>query len=210
NYITAQYGRLVLFTYPFFVVLFGALFFGDKFNWRIVPGMLIAYAGIVVLFGWSFFDQPEGLLTGTLLVGTAAVTFAFYQLFAKTSMRQIGTGLFTCIGMSTAAVCALAQSAVIGGPDAFIRLPHMVWVYGLALGVFATVLPTFLMNAAIARIGPRANASTAAFGPIVTIAFAVIFLSEPFTIFHAIGTALVILGSVLFSQAERRARSHQV
>ena len=210
NYITAQYGRLVLFTYPFFVVLFGALFFKEKFDWRIVPGMVVAYAGIVLIFGWSFLDQPDGLLHGTLLVGTAAVTFAFYQLFAKTSIRRIGTGLFTCIGMSTAALCAIAQSAVIGGADAFVHLPHMVWIYGLSLGVFATVLPSFLMNAAISRIGPRANSSTAAFGPIVTIAFAVVFLSEPFTIFHAIGTALVILGSVMFSHSERQARNRQV
>ena len=210
NFITAQYGRLVLFTYPFFVVLFGARFFGAKFDWRIVPGMLVAYGGIVLIFGWSFLDQPDGLLHGTLLVLTAAVTFAFYQLFAKGRMREMGMGLFTCIGMSTAALCAIAQSMVIGGPDAFVHLPHMVWVYGLGLGVFATVLPSFLMNAAIARIGPRANSSTAAFGPIVTIAFAVVFLSEPFTVFHAAGTALVILGSVMFSHAERQERNRQV
>jgi drug/metabolite transporter (DMT)-like permease len=210
NFITAQYGRLVLFTYPFFVVLFGALFFKEKFDWRIVPGMIVAYGGIVLLFGWSLVAEPEGLLRGTLLVLTAAVTFAFYQLFAKGRMRTLGPGLFTCIGMSTAALCAIGQSAVIGGAYAFIHLPAMVWVYGLGLGVFATVLPSFLMNAAIARIGARANSSTAAFGPIVTIAFAVLFLSEPFTIFHALGTALVILGSVMFSHAERQARNRQV
>ena len=205
NFITAQYGRLVLFTYPFFVVLFGVLFFGERFDWRIVPGMLVAYGGIVLLFGWSLFAEPVGLLTGTLLVLAAAVTFAFYQLFAKGQMRQLGTALFTCIGMSTAALCAIGQGLLRGGVDAFVQLPPMVWVYGLGLGVFATVLPSFLMNAAISRIGPRANASTAAFGPLLTIAFAVMFLSEPFTIFHAAGTALVIIGSVLFSRAERQA-----
>lgn len=210
NYITAQYGRLVLFTYPFFVVLFGALFFGEKFDWRIVHGMLVAYSGIVLLFGWSLVAEPAGLLHGTLLVLTAAVTFAFYLLLAKGRIATLGTALFTCVGMSTAAVCAIAQSMVIGGVDAFVQLPPMVWVYGLALGVFATVLPSFLMNTAIARIGPRANASTSAFGPIVTIAFAVVFLSEPFTIFHAGGAALVILGSVLFSRAEQRVRARPV
>jgi len=210
NYITAQYGRLVLFTYPFFVVVFGAVFFREKFYWGIVPGMLVAYGGIMLLFGWSLVAEPDGLLHGTLLVLTAAVTFAFYQLFARDRMRQLGTGLFTCIGMSTAAVCAIGQSFFIGGTDAFVQLPHMVWVYGLGLGVFATVLPSFLMNAAISRIGPRANSSTAAFGPIVTIAFAVVFLSEPFTVFHAAGTALVILGSVMFSHAERQERNRQV
>ncbi len=210
NFITAQYGRLVLFTYPFFVVLFGTLFFGEKFHWRIVPGMLVAYGGIILLFGWSLVAQPDGLLHGTLLVLAAAVTFAFYQLFAKGSIKRIGTGLFTCIGMSTAAIFAIGQSAVIGGADAFIHLPPMVWVYGLGLGIFSTVLPSFLTNAAISRIGPRANSSTATFGPVVTIAFAVVFLSEPFTVFHAAGTALVILGSIMFSQAERREKQCQI
>ena len=207
NFISAQYGRLVLFTYPFFVVLFGALFFGVPFSWRILPGMLLAYAGIVLIFGWSFLAEPDGLLIGTCLVLTAAITFAFYQLLAKGQMRQLGTALFTCIAMSTAAIVAISQSLVLSGPGALFSLPSEVWLYGLCLGIFATVLPSFMMNAAITRIGPRANSSTAAFGPLLTIAFAVVVLNEPFTIFHVLGTALVIGGSVLFTRAERQIRA---
>jgi len=207
NFISAQYGRLVLFTYPFFVVLFGALCFGVPFSWRILPGMLLAYAGIVLIFGWSFLAEPDGLLIGTCLVLTASITFAFYQLLAKGQMRQLGTALFTCIAMSTAAIVAISQSLVLSGPGALLSLPSEVWLYGLCLGIFATVLPSFMMNAAITRIGPRANSSTAAFGPLLTIAFAVVVLNEPFTIFHVLGTALVIGGSVLFTRAERQIRA---
>jgi drug/metabolite transporter (DMT)-like permease len=206
NLISAQYGRLVLFTYPFFVVLFGAMFFRVPFSWRILPGMLIAYGGIVLLFGWSFWAEPDGLLIGTALVLTAAVTFAFYQLLAKGRMRELGTALFTCIAMSTAAVFAIGQSLLITGPQTLLSLPQPVWLLGLALGIFSTVLPSFMMNAAIARIGARANSSTAAFGPLLTIGFAVVVLSEPFTIYHALGTALVLLGATLFARAERRLR----
>jgi drug/metabolite transporter (DMT)-like permease len=206
NFISAQYGRLVLFTYPFFVVLFGALFFRVPFSWRILPGMLLAYGGIVLIFGWSLLAEPDGLLIGTGLVLTAAVTFAFYQLLAKEQMRQLGTGLFTCIAMSTAAVFAIGQSLMITGPQALISLPQPVWLLGLGLGIFSTVLPSFMMNAAISRIGPRANSSTAGFGPLLTIAFAVVVLGEPFTVFHALGTALVLLGATLFTRAEQRLR----
>ena len=207
NFISAQYGRLVLFTYPFFVVLFGAMFFGVPFSWRILPGMLLAYGGIVLLFGWSFLAEPDGLLIGTALVLTAAVTFAFYQLLAKGQMRRLGTGLFTCIAMSTAAVFAIGQSLLMTGPGTLISLPGSTWVLGLCLGIFSTVLPSFMMNAAIARIGARANSSTAAFGPLLTIAFAVVVLGEPFTLFHALGTALVLLGAMLFTRAEQRLRT---
>ena len=206
NFVSAQYERLVLFTYPFFVLLFGVWFFGDRMVWGVVPSMLVSYSGLLVIFGWNLAINPDGLVAGSLLVLGSAITFALYQHLAKRQMLVIGAGLFTCIGMSTAAVCAIGQNLILAGPSSYLTLAPEVWGYGLALGVLGTVLPSVLMNAGMARIGARATSSTAAFGPVVTIVIAVIVLSEPFTIFHAIGTGLVLLGSVLFTRAERRAR----
>jgi drug/metabolite transporter (DMT)-like permease len=206
NFVSAQYERLVLFTYPFFVLLLGIAFFGDRMVWGVVPSMLVSYAGLLVIFGWNLAIQPDGLVLGTLLVLGSAITFALYQHLAKRQMLLIGAGLFTCIGMSTAAVCAIVQNLVLAGAASYLSMTPGIWACGLALGVFGTVLPSFLMNAGMARIGARATSSTAAFGPVVTIVIAVIVLGEPFTVYHAIGTGLVLLGSVLFTQAERRAR----
>ena len=206
NYLSAQYERLALFTYPFFVLLFGVWFFGDRMMWSVVPAMLVSYAGLLVIFGWNLAINPDGLVLGTVLVLGSAITFALYQHLAKRQMLVLGAGLFTCIGMSTAAVCAIAQNLILAGPASYLTLTPQIWGYGLALGVLGTVLPSFLMNAGMARIGARATSSTAAFGPVVTIIIAVIVLSEPFTLFHAVGTGLVLLGSVLFTRAERRAR----
>ena len=206
NFVTAQYERLVLFTYPFFVVLFGVWLFGDRMVWGVVPSMLVSYGGLLVIFGWNLAVDPDGIVVGTLLVLGSAITFALYQHLAKRQMLLIGSALFTCIGMSTAAICAIAQNLIISGPASYLTLTPQLWAYGLALGVLGTVLPSFLMNAGMARIGARATSSTAAFGPVVTIVIAVIVLSEPFTLFHGVGTALVLLGSVLFTRAERRAR----
>ena len=206
NFVSAQYERLVLFTYPFFVLLFGVWFFGDRMVWGVVPAMLVSYGGLLVIFGWNLAVDPDGLVAGTLLVLGSAISFAFYQHLAKRQMLVLGAALFTCIGMSTAAVCAIAQNLLLAGPQSYLTLTPQVWIYGLALGVLGTVLPTFLMNAGMARIGARATSSTAAFGPVVTIVIAVIVLSEPFTLFHAIGTVLVLAGSVLFTRAERKAR----
>lgn len=206
NFVTAQYERLVLFTYPFFVLLFGVWLFGDRMVWGVVPSMLVSYGGLLVIFGWNLAVDPDGIVIGTLLVLGSAVTFALYQHLAKRQMLVLGSALFTCIGMSTAAICAIAQNLVLSGPASYLALSPQIWAYGLALGVLGTVLPSFLMNAGMARIGARATSSTAAFGPVVTIIIAVIVLSEPFTLFHGVGTALVLLGSVLFTRAERRAR----
>ena len=208
NFVSAQYERLVLFTYPFFVVLFGAWFFGERLVWRVIPPMLVSYAGLVVLFGWNLVTAPDGIVAGTLLVLGSAITFALYQHLARRQMaRGLGSAAFTCIAMSTAAVCAILQGVVVEGPAAYAALPVEVWVFGLALGIFGTVLPSLLMNAGMSRIGARATASTAAIGPVVTIGMAVAILGEPFSGVDAVGAGLVILGSVLFTRAEQRARS---
>lgn len=206
-FVSAQYERLVLFTYPFFVLLFGVWFFGDRMNWKLVPAMLVSYSGLMVIFAWNLSVQPDGLVMGTLLVLGSALTFAFYQHLAKRQMLVLGTMLFTCVGMSTAALLAIGQSFIVDGPNTYATFTPGIWGIGLMLGIFGTVLPSFLLNGGIARIGARATSSTASFGPIVTIVLAVFVLGEPFTWIHALGTGLVLLGSWLFAGIDRQSRA---
>ena len=207
NYLSAQMERLVLFTYPFFTLLLGVWFFRDRMVWAVVPAMLMSYAGLLVIFGWNLVASPDGLVLGTALVLASALTFALYQHLAKRQMRLIGSGLFTCIAMTTAGVAAIAQNTLLHGIASYALLPPVVWTDGLGLGILGTVVPSFLINAGINRIGARATSSTGAFGPLFTIAIAVAVLHEPFTIFHALGTALVILGSVWFGREDTRAKA---
>lgn len=207
SFVSAQYERLVLFTYPFFVLLFGVWFFGDRMNWKLVPAMLVSYGGLLVIFAWNLTVEPQGLVAGTLLVLGSALTFAFYQHLAKRQMLALGTMLFTCIGMSTAAVLAIGQSLIVDGAARYGTFDAPIWGIGLMLGIFGTVLPSFLLNGGIARIGARATSSTASFGPIVTIVLAVIVLGEAFTPIHAVGTGLVLLGSWLFARIDRQSRA---
>lgn len=201
-FVTAQYERLVLFTYPFFVVLFGAWFFGDRMNWRLLPPMLLSYAGLLTIFVWNLAVQPEGLVIGTSLVLGSATTFALYQHFARRQMARIGAALFTCIGMSTAAALAVGQSLLRDGVSPYLTYGSDIWLLGLMLGLLGTVLPSFLLNGAISRIGPRATASMGSIGPAITIVLAVFVLGEAFTLYHALGTGLVLAGSWLFARRE--------
>ena len=206
-FVSAQYERLVLFTYPFFVLLFGVWFFGDRMNWKLVPAMLVSYSGLMVIFAWNLSVRPDGLVIGTVLVLGSALTFAFYQHLAKRQMLVLGTMVFTCVGMSTAALLAIGQSLVVDGIATYATFTPSIWGIGLMLGIFGTVLPSFLLNGGIARIGARATSSTASFGPIVTIVLAVFVLGEAFTWIHALGTGLVLLGSWLFARTDRNSRS---
>ena len=102
-YITAQLERLVLFTYPIFVMFLGWLFFGARLTWISIVAATITYVGLVVVF---LTDLPAGgmaTVIGTSLVLGCALTFAIYQLLAKNFITAMGSALFTSIALSGSA-----------------------------------------------------------------------------------------------------------
>ncbi len=105
--------------------------------------------------------------------------------------------------MSGAAAAALLQFALTQPLKSLIVGPHML-VYGLFLTIGATVLPSFLLNAALHRISAQANATIGTLSPVVTILLAVAILGEHFTLLDACGTVLVIAGVGWFTLADRK------
>jgi len=202
-FISAQFERLILFTYPAFVVLFGALFFAQPIRARMLVGIAIGYAGLALIFAARLSTLGPDIAKGAGLVLAAAIAFALYQLLAKGLIGQIGPRLFTCIAMSGAAAMAIAQF-VLTEPLASLAVGEKVLVYGLLLAVGATVLPSFLLNTALGRISAQANATIGTLSPVATIALAVIVLGEHFGLVDAAGAALVLAGVGWFTLAERR------
>jgi drug/metabolite transporter (DMT)-like permease len=56
---------------------------------------------------------------------------------------------------------------------------------------------------AIERIGASLAAQTGMIGPMSTLLMGALILDEPFTVWIAAGTALVLLGIVVFSRSGR-------
>ena len=73
----------------------------------------------------------------------------------------------------------------------------------LAIGTIATVVPAYCISAAIGLVGPERTAVVGNVSPVVTVGLAVGILGEAFTLWHAAGTVLVLLGVWLFSRKAR-------
>lgn len=203
EYVTAQYGRVVLFTYPLFVVVFGAMFFNQPIRLVSVLATGIGYVGVLVMFSEQLVSVGEQATIGTAIVTGAAIALAFFQLFAKGTIPLLGTQLFTCISMIGASLGVFAQFVVIHDFSDVTLTPRII-ACALYLGIGATVLPSFMLMGALSRISPTANATVGMLSPVGTIFLADIILGERLTLVGWLGTALVIAGVSWFAFSERR------
>ncbi|MFJ5487473.1 DMT family transporter [Hansschlegelia beijingensis] len=204
-YISAPFERLILFTYPLFTVLLGAAFFHQPFRLKALAAFGLSYAGLALVFTKDM--QVAGLAsarTGSLLVLASAVAFALYQLLAKGYIGRIGPKLFTCIAMTAAALAALLQFALVRDVGVLPTLSGKVWLLAALIAVLGTILPSFLLSAALHRISAQANAAIGTVSPVATLIFAAAFLGERVTSVDVIGTALVLAGVGWFTLSEQR------
>lgn len=201
----AQTERLILFTYPFLVIIFGRMIFGHRLRAHALGGAGLAYAGLAVMFGAEPARLNPSMLTGALFVFGAAATFALYQLFARELIVRCGPALFTAIAMSAASVSLITQFLLTRDFGDLVA-PAPAWRLMVALAIFSTVVPTFLMSAGTARIGAQGTAIISTVSPLLTIILAVAILAEPFGWPEAVGTLLVIGGTGLFTLIETRSQ----
>jgi drug/metabolite transporter (DMT)-like permease len=201
-YITAQFERLILFTYPTFVALIGYWLFKERLGPAHLAALALTYAGLALIFVHDLASFGDQVITGTVLVLACSLAYALYILWSKARIARMGSGLFTAISMIAATPALIIHFAVTNHPgDLAVPMP-VIWS-SLGMAIFSTVVPSFLFAEAIARIGPGPASVTGGSGPLFTTLFAVFLLGEAFTPWHAAGMLLVIAGIVVLSREKR-------
>ena len=193
QYLTAQLARMILYIYPTMVVVLGALFFAKPLSKRVIIPLAITYLGVLTIFVYDLNEFGSDVYKGSLFIIGSALSFAIYLLFAKNLITSMGSRVFTCIALLSASSgifihYALTRSLI--APQ--VNSTGLFWI--LVIAIFCTVIPTFFTTAAVGRIGADKTGIVAMIGPAFTSTFAILILSEAFTLYHAVGIALTIAG----------------
>ncbi len=202
QYISASLERLILYTTPTLVMGLGWLMYGRSIQRMQLWGMVISYLGVVLVFGHEVRLEGGGVALGAFLVFLSAVSYAIYLSYSGELVKRLGA--LKLVGMATTVACLLCiLQFVLLRPmnwSAFQVAPEVIWL-SLLNAIACTAVPVLLVMMAIERIGAGATAQTGMVGPIATILMGVWILGEPFTIWVGFGTALVVVGILVFSHA---------
>jgi drug/metabolite transporter (DMT)-like permease len=198
KYITAALERLVLFMYPTMVVLLSALLLGRPVTRRAVLALVVSYAGIAFVVGHDLRvgGDTSALWTGVALVFAGAFAYAFYLVGAGDVIARLGSMRFIAWAMLASTVFVLTQFALTRDL-ALLRVPPAIYALSLAMAVFSTVLPTWLVAEALRRLGANASSLVGSLGPVFTIGLGALVLGEPVHWVQLLGAALVLGGVML-------------
>jgi drug/metabolite transporter (DMT)-like permease len=203
-YITASLERLILYLNPTLVVLLGWALYGKRIHWGQAVGMLISYCGVVLVFGLEAQSQGGQAAWGALLVFLSAVSYAVYLVYSGEMVQRIGALRLVGLATTVACICCLVQFVVLRPLSAAIVAPQVLWLSVLN-ATLCTAAPVLMVMMAIERIGAGMAAQAGMVGPLSTIFMGIWILGEPFTLWLAVGTCLVVAGIFVFTRLARKA-----
>ncbi len=200
--VTASIERLILFIYPSLVLLFLTWFFKKKIKRYQYLALLLTYTGILVAFihEAALVQFSSSFLLGSFYILLCSAVYAWYIIRNSHLINKIGVEKATSITMTFCALAAVFHFIMIHPIATLFVYQPQVYVYCIAMALVSTVLPTYMIAYGIKKIGSGDAAIVNSAGPVSTIIQAHLVLGEHISIYHFIGTALVIAGIAMIGR----------
>lgn len=185
NKLTTAANAIVLqFTDPIFIVIFSALFFGQRFKKRDFIAVICTFIGI----GMFFLDQlSEGYLIGNFVaIFAGACLGGMFIAMGKAETQERFSAML--VGQAVAFIFGLPF--IITTKPEFSALPVL---YIIILGVLQLGIPYILYGRAAEHCPPLACSLLGALEPLLNPVWVLIFDGEKPGLFALIGGVIVIV-----------------
>jgi len=207
QYVSAGIERIILFIYPTLAVLINYWVFKIPIVRRQWWAILVTYIGIGLAY-WSEINQFQNtdlFIYGSIMVLLCGITYAMYLVGTGKLIPKMGATQYTTIAMLSASLGIFTHyvlSEPISHFATYLDPSNKIFLFVIGLALFATVIPSFLLNTGMKRIGSNDLAIVTSIGPVSTLFQARYMLNEPFSILQILGTILVIIGVLMVKKSE--------
>lgn len=198
-YISASLERLILYLNPTLVLGLSVFLFKRRVRRSQLVALALSYAGVLCVFGREVTLAGANVPLGASLVFGSTISYALYLAYSGQEVRRLGALRLTGLATSVACIICIAQFFLLRPWSAMAVAPQVLWL-SLLNATVCTFAPVIMVMMAVERIGASLTAQAGAAGPLSTILMAVVLLGEPFNVWVAAGTALVVAGIWLLAR----------
>lgn len=198
EHVSAGLERIILYTYPAFVVLFSTMLLRKPISRTLCMHIAWIYCGLLLASYADLNGRPSASMSeitkGSLFVLGAAILFALYVIGSEHYMRLISSSLFTALMMIAAGTAMVMHYALFESFAHLAELSSEIYLWCALTAIIFTVLPAFMMSAGVRIVGSATAGALGMIGPVATVGIAAAFLNEPLSAMQVIGLVIVILG----------------
>ena len=179
-------------TTPLFTIIIAHLMLNDdKMNLPKVLGLLIGFAGVVVLLSKDLTADAQNSSIGQAAVILASLFYAGSAVFARKLTKKVDGIVRGAMPLITSTIFMWIVAPLAEKPFELPTLP-ITWVAILWLGILGSGLAVIMLWYLIHEIGPtRASMVTYLF-PVGGVILGVIFLNEQLSWQLLVGTILIV------------------
>lgn len=202
-HIDSGLAAVLIATVPLLTLPLAHVFTDDKINARKLIGVLLGFAGIVLLIGPEALAGLSGHFWGQLMIVGAALCFSIAMVIAR-RIRDVPSLVASAASVVCSTVMIVTLAFIVETPLAL--QPAMISILGiLPLGVFSTGLAMLLYFRLNATAGPNFVAANNYIAPAIGVTLGVVLLGEPFT-WRAVAAFVVILAGIVIATVRLPAR----
>lgn len=197
QFIPSGLASVLFAVYPFFVAIFSYFMIPDEeIGIPKIIGMILGFAGIVIIFSDSFSLKISDYLLGMIAVVLSGIMQAFIAVTLKKHGKHLNPLSMNFIPMLLAGVIGTVMGLLfedISKTD--IKGNAVIAVVYLA--VFGSVVTFTSFYWLMKRINVVILSLIAFITPIVALVLGWLFYDEVFTVLHLIGSSLVLAGILI-------------
>lgn len=201
--------RVLLFSYPAYVVLFTALLTRTWPNRGIVGAAALTYVGIFFVMGGFDIAALRGNFVGASYVLLAAITTATYFMLGERFIPKLGSARFTLFAMTASTAALVAHFLWNHSLSELTRVTPAAWWLLVGLAIVCTFFPALMQTEGVQRLGAQRAAVVSTAGPPTTIILGWLILGESLSAYQALGVALILIGIVVVDLVRSRKASNR-
>lgn len=199
QYISVGLERVILFSYPTLVLLGSTMFQNRRPSPKIFLASGLSWFGLylVIREEIQISNNTTWVLVGGGLVLLSAIIYAGYILFAKPVIERIGAHRYTSVSMCFSCIYILIYSGISDGYIGSMEISQNALIYGVIIGIFGTVAPTYILSYGLSKIPSTSYAVISSVGPVATIALSLVMLQQTPGMIQITGIVLSLSGSLM-------------
>jgi len=185
-------------TQVFFMVAAGVLFFGERLHPRFFAGVMLAFAGLVLILGdgWSALSaQSRG---GVWLGLATGIAYAAYNLGLKRAQREADPPAAEPVLVVSTLQCAVMLALAAAAEGVSFAIPDLRSLAALlALGLIGQCLGWVLIGRALPRLRVASVGLLLLLQPLLAFLFDVLVFGRPTAGHEWLGVAMTLVGIFL-------------